>query len=97
MGEKELVLELSDLAQISFCCKHAESGTNTKCGTTLAFPAGGAARAVEIVCPGCGHNYSQIRGVLSAFGEFLKAAGAIKDLDTRITVHASALGGPAKP
>ena len=93
MGEKELVLELGELAQLSFCCKHPG------CGASMTFPAGGAAHAVEIHCPGCGQNYSQIRGALSAFREFLAAARTLDGVDTRITIRASALGGPgpAKP
>jgi len=90
MGEKEFVLELGELMQVTFRCRHVG------CGATMMFQAGAEPHAVEICCPGCGHNYTQIRNTLSAFRQFLTSAGALKDLDTRITIRASALGGPTE-
>jgi hypothetical protein len=89
VGEKEFVLELSELTELTFRCKHPG------CDASMTFRAGGKASAVEIHCPGCGQHYSQIRGALSAFREFL-ASAKIDGLDARITIRASALGGPTK-
>jgi|HubBroStandDraft_3_1064219.scaffolds.fasta_scaffold25388_2 hypothetical protein len=90
MGEKELVLELGELTNVTFQCKHKG------CGASMTFKAGGAAGAVEIICPGCGQPYPQIRGALSAFREFLKIADGIGGIDTRITIRAAALGDQSK-
>jgi hypothetical protein len=85
MGEKEMVFEIDELTQLTFHCQH--------CGTRLTFRADvEPTSSSDIPCPGCGRNYTQIRGALGAFREFLKAA-KIDGLNTRITVRASALSG----
>ena len=86
MGEKEFVLELSELTQLTFRCKHRG------CDTSMTFQVDGTSGHADMRCPGCGRACSQIAKALGAFREFLRAA-TIDDIDTRIPISASVLAG----
>lgn len=90
MGEKELMLGLGELAEITFRCKQPG------CGASMTFRSDGTTSVAEIFCPGCGRRYSEITGVMGAFRRFLAAARTLDGIDTRITIRASALGDQPK-
>lgn len=77
MGEKYLVVPVSDLRYFEFTCP--------KCGTGFTYDMQGEKSSFPEDCPACGVDYDSFTGTLpqsfSGYKKFFQTFGKLKDFD----------------